>query len=214
MISLLSQSHETQSTYNSRKMNINEVREYITHKLKTSLSPTLTYHGYHHTFDVLKACKMLALAEGIDDEESLILLETAALYHDLGFITTYKGHEEEGCRIAKKSLPDFNYSPDQIEKICGMIMATKIPQSPKNNLEEILADADLDYLGREDFGHISHTLFKEMLEREMIENIEQWNRIQVDFLSGHHYWTKSAIRLRNDEKQNRLAELKAIVDTY
>ena len=36
-----------------------------------------------------------------------------------------------------------------------LILATKVPQKPKNKLEKIICDADLDYLGREDFDNIS-----------------------------------------------------------
>jgi uncharacterized protein len=195
-------------------MNISSVRDYIEQKLRKSLSPTLTYHGLHHTFDVVEACKKLAIKEGIKDEGSLLLLETAALYHDLGFISTYRGHEEEACRIAGLTLPKFGFSKDQIEKVSSMIMATKIPQSPKNHLEQIIADADLDYLGRDDFEEISNSLYQELLEREIVSDIKAWNRIQVDFLSSHKYWTKSANELRSHQKKARLKELEQIVNSY
>lgn len=195
-------------------MNITLVEEYIYEKLQKNLSPTLTYHGLHHTIDVVEAAMKIAQAEGITDEESLILLKTAALFHDLGFITTYKGHEEESCRIANMVLPKMGYVATQINAVCEMIMATKIPQSPKNLLEEIIADADLDYLGRDDFEPIAESLFLELREREMVMNIEIWNKIQVGFLENHRYWTKSTTLLRNENKLKRLAELKLVVDSY
>lgn len=195
-------------------MNLKSVEEYIHQKLQKNLSSTLTYHGFHHTIDVVDAAMKIAHEEGVTDEESLVLLKTAALYHDLGFITTYKGHEDEGCRIATITLPKFGYSTIQIEAVCGMIMATKIPQSPKNLLEEIIADADLDYLGRDDFEPIAESLFLELREREMVVNLEAWNRIQVSFLENHHFWTKSETLVRNENKLKRLAELKSVVATY
>jgi uncharacterized protein len=192
-------------------VNIKKVENYIYQKLKSNLSPTLTYHGFHHTIDVVESALRIAQAEGINDKESLIMLETAALYHDLGFISTYKGHEEEGCRIAQLTLPKFDYSEDQILQICGMIMATKIPQNPQNILEQIIADADLDYLGRDDFELIANSLFIELREREMIPDLETWNKIQVKFLESHHYWTKSAIATRNEAKLKRIDELKKLI---
>jgi uncharacterized protein len=192
-------------------VNIKKVENYIYQKLKSNLSPTLTYHGFHHTIDVVESALRIAQAEGINDKESLIMLETAALYHDLGFISTYKGHEEEGCRIAQLTLPKFDYSEDQILQICGMIMATKIPQNPQNILEQIIADADLDYLGRDDFELIANSLFLELREREMIPDLETWNKIQVKFLESHHYWTKSAIATRNEAKLKRIDELKKLI---
>ena len=189
-------------------MNLKKVEKYIHEKLQKNLSPTLTYHGFHHTLDVVDAAMKIADLEGIIDNESLVLLETASLFHDLGFISTYRNHEEEGCRIAELILPGFQYSKSQIETINGMIMATKIPQKPHNILEQIIADADLDYLGREDFEPIADSLFQELRQREMVADIETWNKIQVKFLESHHYWTKSTIALRNENKMKHLKALK------
>ncbi|NBB21629.1 HD domain-containing protein [Runella sp. CRIBMP] len=195
-------------------MNIEDVENYILEKLRKSLSPTLYYHGAHHTDDVVASALKIAEAEGIVDEESLILLKTAALYHDLGFITTYRCHEEEGCRIARLMLPHFGYDTVQIEKICGMVRATKIPQTPHTHLEQIIADADLDYLGRDDFWPIANSLYEELREREMVPDIQAWNKIQVSFLTAHTYWTASAQAGRNAQKQAYLDELTEIIKTY
>ncbi|MEZ4827041.1 MAG: HD domain-containing protein [Bacteroidia bacterium] len=138
-------------------------------KLKDELPESLTYHGIHHTMDVLDAAVEIGESEGIQGEE-LILLKTAALYHDSGFTKTYQGHEAEGCDIAKEYLPRFGYSSEQIEKICGMIMATRIPQTPCNLLEKILCDADLYYLGRNDFYPVGNSLFQEFQEQVIVRN--------------------------------------------
>jgi len=192
-------------------MEIEKAEKFILGLLSTHLSPTLYYHGLHHTLDVTNAALILAEEEGIQQEESLKLLKTAALFHDTGFLNIYKNHEEEGCGIARAQLPLYAYSEEQIDQICGMIMATKIPQSPKNRLEEILCDADLDYLGREDFEPISSSLFQELRARGIIENEKTWNSIQVKFLESHRYHTKSARDKRESSKQNRLAELRKLV---
>ena len=189
-------------------MEMQKMRNLVYQKLKRSLSPTLSYHGLHHTEDVVTAALELAKLEGINKQEELELLETAAWFHDLGFISTYRGHEEESCRLALELLTSFKYSSLQMQTVCGMIRATKIPQQPKSHLEEILADADLDYLGREDFYEIFETLFLELKEREMLHTKEQWNQIQIEFLSAHSYWTASAQKLREALKNERLRELK------
>ncbi|MBA4849091.1 HD domain-containing protein [Emticicia sp. BO119] len=189
-------------------MDIQKAEDYVFDKLEDSLSDTLFYHGIHHTIDVSKAVLQIAIAEGINDRETLLLLQTAALYHDLGFISTYRGHEEESCRLARVSLPGFGYNTGQIEQICRMIMATRIPQNPTNHLERIIADADLDYLGREDFWPISHSLYEELHEREMIPDIDSWNKLQIDFLEKHQYWTATAREWRNPLKLKRIKELR------
>src|SRR5438477_3878064 len=127
-------------------MDYERAKAFVFAKLTADLLPDLTYHGIHHTKDVLTAVIMLAKAEQMSPSDTL-LIKTAALYHDIGFTKQYKNHEEAGCEIARKSLPMFGYDPVQTEKICAMIMATKIPQTPQNILEQILCDADLDYLG-------------------------------------------------------------------
>jgi predicted metal-dependent HD superfamily phosphohydrolase len=192
-------------------MDIEKAEEYVFDKLEESLSDTLFYHGLHHTIDVSNAVLQIAIAEGIHEKETLHILQTAALYHDLGFISTYQGHEEESCKFARISLPDFNYNDWQIEKICGLIMATKIPQNPTNHLEKIIADADLDYLGREDFWTISRSLYEELHEREMVTDIDSWNKIQIGFLENHQYWTETARQWRNPAKLKRIEELRKII---
>lgn len=192
-------------------MNIEKAEDYVFDKLEDSLSDTLFYHGIHHTMDVSKAVLQIAIAEGIHDKETLQILQTAALYHDLGFISTYQGHEEESCRLARVSLPDFDYTDKQIEQVCGLIMATKIPQNPTNHLERIIADADLDYLGRDDFWPISDSLYQELHTREMITDKDLWNKLQIGFLENHQYWTETARQWRNPSKLERIEELKKIV---
>lgn len=179
-------------------------------KLKEGLSPNLYYHGVHHTIDVLAALTHISKNENIGGEQ-LVLLKTAALLHDSGFTETYTNHEEAGCRITRQMLPDYGYSAQDIEIICGMIMATKIPQTPDNKLEEIICDADLDYLGRDDFYPISHSLFKELVFRGVLTDENEWNKIQIKFLSHHQYFTATCQNQREANKQQRIEEIKKIV---
>jgi uncharacterized protein len=185
------------------------LRAYVTDSLKKNLSQSLKYHGLHHTLDVVNSSLHLAQLEGITDPKELLLLETAAWFHDIGFISTFYGHEEESCKIAEQVLPNFGYSNSEISIIKNLIMATKIPQNPKNLLEKILADADLDYLGRDDFEKISETLFMELKEKMIVQDLFEWNKIQIRFLSAHKYWTKSASKLRESKKNERLKFLMA-----
>lgn len=189
-------------------MQIEKAEQYVIGQLESRLDRTLFYHGIHHTIDVVNAAAEIAALEGITDAESLALLRTAAFYHDSGFMTTYQGHEEAGCALAREVLPGFGYNERQIETICGMVMATKIPQSPKTALEEIICDADLDYLGRDDFEPIAATLFEELKVRDMVEDIPAWDSVQVRFLEAHSYWTASQQKRRDAVRQRHLQHLK------
>jgi predicted metal-dependent HD superfamily phosphohydrolase len=179
-------------------------------RLLDALPTTLTYHGKHHTLDVLSVVRAICRRENISEHESK-LLEIAAAFHDAGFLMTYKCHEEKSCELAQDILPRFAFSDEDIEQICGMIMATKIPQSPKNKLEQILCDADLDYLGRGDFERIAATLFQEMKNFNLLHDENEWNRIQVKFLQSHQYFTRSSRKMRSPRKQKHLQVLQQTV---
>jgi uncharacterized protein len=194
-------------------MNFQAAKIFIINWLNSDLSPMLSYHGLHHTLDVLEVTDELCEMEGID-EENATLLRTAALFHDSGFLINNKEHELLGCQIVREKLPDFGYNHEQIEKICAMIMATKIPQSPQNHLEQILCDADLDYLGRDDFYRIGETLFHELKSYHVLQDEKVWNRIQVGFLENHRFFTKTNVARRNPKKGQHLSQLKALVSTY
>jgi predicted metal-dependent HD superfamily phosphohydrolase len=182
-------------------------------KLTNELPQELYYHGLHHTLDVLYVAEELCSLMRISAYET-ILLKTAVLFHDAGFIFSSQEHELRGCLIARETLPDFGYTDREIERICGMIMATKIPQTPSNALEEIICDADLDYLGRPDFYTIGNTLFKELKAAGVLKSEEEWNRLQVRFLEVHVFFTHVNKQRRRPEKLQHLANLKALVATY
>ncbi len=191
-------------------MQLDDAGNYIINKLNDELPEYLNYHNASHTLDVYEAAKRLGIADGVTGDE-LTLLLTAAYYHDCGFLVKANGHEEESCRIVRKKLPEFGYDNEAIDKICGMIMATRLPQSPKNHLEEILADADLDYLGRDDFSFIANQLFLENSFFGTAGDMDEWNRKQVAFMEKHQYFTKTANNLRQAKKDANLGRIKAQV---
>ena len=195
-------------------IDLKKIETFILEKLRRGLDPRLTYHGVHHTIDVANEALRIATEEKVTDAEDLLLLNIAALFHDTGFLYSYKDHEDRGCKMAREYLPAFGVSEEQLKRINGMIMATKIPQNPKNYLEEILCDADLDYLGRDDFYTTGKTLYHEWRSYHMVKDEEDWNRKQVRFLEAHHYFTKCCIAFRSGEKARHLADLKEIVATY
>ena len=145
--------------------------------------------------------------EGVNDEE-LLLLQTAALFHDIGFLDQYMNNEVIGAEIAKKILPQFGYKAKEIELISNMIIATDITKFPQTLLEKILCDADLDYLGRDDFEGFAGQLKRELNAYGSSLDNKQWDEIQVGFLEKHKYYTASAIALREKIKQKHLMAIK------
>ncbi len=188
-------------------MNYEKARQYIIGRLSSELPSNLYYHSVGHTLDVCDAVERIATLEGISGEE-LIILKTAALYHDSGFLTQYLRNEPAGVEVAKKTLTDFGYTETQLSKIEEIIMATQIPQMSKNLLEEVMCDADLDYLGRDDFHPIADALKKELMERGIVASDKHWDEIQIGFLTKHCYFTSSAKKLRDEKKLKHLMEIK------
>jgi uncharacterized protein len=192
-------------------MQFEEAGSFIINKLKNGLPGQLSYHNTDHALDVYHAAELIGHEEHVTDEEMKLLL-TAAWYHDAGFLIRAKGHELESCKMVNEILPAYGYSEKQIEVICGLIMATRLPQTPKTHLEQILADADLDYLGRDDFFEIGEQLFKESYFNGIINNEDEWDQKQVKFIENHHYFTKTSVSLREAAKIRNLQKVKARIN--
>ncbi|MDQ3101778.1 MAG: HD domain-containing protein [Bacteroidota bacterium] len=182
-------------------------------KLRHELPATRVYHSLEHTLDVYASAIGIAEREGVHGE-GLVLLKIAALYHDSGFTEQDEQHEEASCSIVRKSLPGFGFSHQQVEDVCSMILSTSIPQSPKNNLDRILCDADLDYLGRNDFVRIGNHLFQEMRTYGVLSTEHEWQELQRKFLEQHHYFTETNKQLREPVKKRHLEEVKLWLKTH
>jgi class 3 adenylate cyclase len=187
-----------------------DIQEIILDKLEKELPPYLFYHNVKHTVDVVTEVELIGWAEGCNDEE-ILLLKTAALFHDVGHTVSYDDHEYHGTLIAREMLPSYGYTQEQIETICSIIMSTKLPPKPRNLLEEIICDSDLDYLGRSDFIPVSNTLFEELKAQNKMKSLNEWNKLQVKFISGHQYFTKTARRLREVNKQMQIRRIQSLL---
>jgi len=187
-----------------------DIQEVILDKLERELPSYLFYHNVKHTVDVVTEVELIGWGEGCSDEE-ILLLKTAGLFHDVGHTVQYDNHEYHGTVIAREMLPKYNYTPAQIDRICEIIMSTKLPPQPKNLLEDIICDSDLDYLGRSDFIPVSNTLFEELKAQNKMGSLNDWNKIQVRFISGHQYFTKTARSLREVNKQLQIERIQSLI---
>jgi predicted metal-dependent HD superfamily phosphohydrolase len=165
---------------------------------------------WHTEQDVLPAAERLARHSGLNGE-AIDLLRVAAAFHDVGFVQGPHGHEARGAHMAGEVLPDYGFSADQVAQIQGMIMATSLPQSPQNLLEALLADADLDVLGRPDFFERNQALREELRLRGEDLPLSKWLAIQLQFLKEHRYFTPAARRLRQQTKEANLARVRQLL---
>ncbi len=187
-----------------------DIQELVLDRLEKELPRYLYYHNVKHTVDVVTEVELIGWAEGLDDE-GVLLLKTAALFHDAGHIIAYDEHEYHSTQLARELLPGYGYSVDQIERISEIIMATKLPPQPQDIYQEIICDADLDYLGRSDMIPVSNTLYKELSEQNKIGSLNDWNKLQIKFISSHTYFTKTARSLREVNKQKQIERIKKLI---
>jgi uncharacterized protein len=178
-----------------------QAKAYALGRLAGELSPHLTYHSLRHTRDdVLPAALRLARASGVNGD-SLVCLATAALFHDIGFLIAYDDHETHGIALARAALPAFGYSSAQLDVIAELIAATRMPQQPASPLAELLCDADLDVLGRDDFWEVNRLLLAETEhQRGRIIGEAEWLATQLRFLQEHVYFSGAARVLRDPGK--------------
>lgn len=188
-------------------MDYKAAREYMLERLRNELPGYCSYHDLSHTLDVLAAVELLSENEGITNSETLDLLRTAAVYHDCGFIYQYRGNEPVAARIARETLPDFGYSPEQVETVARLILVTALGVEPTDLLEQIVKDADFDYLGRNEYKPVSLKLKSEWETVGIHFTMNEWYALQKRFLEEHRYYTPTALRIREPLKRKHLEEI-------
>ncbi len=189
-----------------QKTSFSQLKQFVFTLLKKRLPRDLHYHRPEHTRDVLAAAIRLGKKAKLNDHD-MLLLKTAALFHDLGFIKGRKNNEEIGAALAQQHLPTFGYTQKEIGIIKRMILATTVPQRPKTKIEKLLCDADLDNFGRKDFFVKSELVRRE----EGKKKNKEWHQNILTFVSNHHYHSPEARALRNRQKQKNMKKLKKML---
>jgi adenylate cyclase len=187
-------------------LRLQDLEEYIMDRMSKELPDKLLYHNIQHTGHVFRQVELLGQGEQVSQEE-LLLLKSAALLHDLGYIDTFDNHETRSVEYAREILPLYRFKENQIDDICNLIMATKIPFSPSNLLEKIICDANLDHLGRADFLIQSDRLFQEYLLNNKIKNKKEWNLMQIKLLENHEFYTETARKMQEISMEQQIENI-------
>lgn len=170
------------------------------------------YHEYSHALEVMQRALYLWEKEGLDEDE-IEMLGLAGIFHDTGFIIQYDNNEPIGAKIAENYLKSILYPMEKIKIIEEMILATDPKYTkPKNIYEEIIKDADMDNLWREDFFDKADKL---KMEIETIKHIKindpEWNHGLVELLTQHTFYTKTQQLERNPKKQSSQNTLEEMI---
>lgn len=186
--------------------------QYALDMLASKLPPRMYYHSMRHTVDEVLP-QALHIAHTLNlDSTTLRLLKTAVCFHDTGFTMQRAWHEKASISIARTVLPDFGFTTPHVEAITHMIAGTELPQSPDSLPAQILADADLDLLGRSDFLQRNLDLRLELTACGVHMSDAEWYATQLDFIANHRYFTPKACSMRAEGKQNNIDKLTEIVE--
>lgn len=181
--------------------------------LLRKLSPEVYfYHNLEHTIEVRDAAIVLTGGEKVHGEERELILKPAAVYHDIGFIEKYDGHEEVSVRIASEVLPQFGYPAEAVKRI-GKVIAATGHRRPRDLLEEIICDADTNYLGGNN-PYLKKWLLRQELIAQGIINpgtfIKEWLKGELSFLESHTYFTGTAMKLWKERKADSYQKIREI----
>lgn len=187
-----------------------DIQEEVLDMLEQNLPEKLFYHNIKHTIDVVTEVELIGWAEGLSEEEILIL-KLAGLFHDSGHVIDYDDHEFHSTVLARKILAKYHYDDSILDDVCKLIMVTKFPPVPINVMEKVICDSDLDYLGRDDFIPVSNMLFEELRVRNKVESFNAWNARQLEFIKKHQYYTDTAQNLREVNKNKQIERIRSLL---
>jgi len=186
---------------------LEQVKQYAISYFDVHHDPDLIYHNLRHTKDVVAAATQIANHYQLSDEDFFVVI-SASWFHDTGYFTDKKDHESKSVALATHFLKQHKVEQAVIDKVSGCILATKMPQSPADLLQQIICDADLFHLGTDDFRDKNKLLRKEMeaIKKHDIDK-DEWRNYNIEFLQGHEYYTDYCRLLLNDQKHKNLQKL-------
>jgi predicted metal-dependent HD superfamily phosphohydrolase len=171
--------------------------------------PGLIYHSLLHTQEVVQVAEQISAHYQLSDDDQLVV-HASAWFHDVGYLFgPPETHEMIGAEKAAEFLQAQGINGEIIEKVKGCILATRLPQTPHNLLEEIICDADLFHFGNESFAEKNKLMRK---EKELILGTEiggsVWREGAIRLLQSHNYFTDYVKTLLKKGKEENLAILR------
>ena len=187
-----------------------ELKEKIFDDLSNILDENYSYHNLDHTKRVISAAVDIGSNYDLPEKDWRCLL-TACLLHDYGFIESHVEHEKISAKLSSQILPKFGFSETDIQIINSLIIVTKLEEKPKNLLESIIRDSDLEYLGSEDFIKISPLLKKEWINCKVVKSDSEFYKIQYEFILNHSFYTDFMIKNSINQKKVNIDYAKSMI---
>lgn len=187
---------------------VEKAKQYATKILTEEMPPVVKYHSLEHTVFVVRAAVEVGSNSELTPEE-IEILEIAAWFHDLGYKDSVQNHEELSVQLALDFLGEAGYDQKKTAQVAGCIMSTKMPQTPKNRMDESLCDADLMHLADSNYFKKAELLHMEIEELKGIEiNEADWMKMNKDFIEDHTFFTAYARENYKPAKQENLKKVR------
>ena len=185
-----------------------KVEEFVSQILKNEIPAKFVYHDHYHTSRVVEAAQMIGRESGLSEQE-IEYVTIAAWFHDTGYKMGCENHEENSALIAEDFLVGQEYSQEGIDIIKSCILATKMPQEPKNLIEQVLCDSDLHHLACSDYAEMAEKMHKEIEEVKDKEiDGATWNQMNYEFFKDHKFFTDFAKEKFQTIKEQNLDSIK------
>ncbi len=195
----------------SNKFQFEQLKKDILALLEEKLPASYRYHNVAHTVNVIETAGLLGKEAGLSEQDQL-LLETAAVLHDCGYLETYKNNEPKGAEFAKYILPQYGYDESDITIVANLILATSFSVEPETKLEKLIRDADVGYVGTKEFMKRADDLRSEIGEVIRPFADRQWYEFELQYLEKFKFYTSEANKLFGRQLNENRNEVQKILE--
>lgn len=189
-------------------LKLKDIEERVFELVNSNKSLNLHFHKNEFIEKVSHQVELLGRSENIQDDELLLLLTAGQLIYS-GLSESYENFENKSVEIAREILPEYGFEEAQINRICNLILASKMPSNPQNILESILIDAKMEFIGRSDYITQVKLLYLEQKNTLKDFSKDKFMKGQVEMLSGFEFYTTAARRLREIQAEDQINNLKS-----
>jgi predicted metal-dependent HD superfamily phosphohydrolase len=181
-----------------------QVANHVTGLFDKYPSPNLVFHNIDHTKNVVERAQEIAAHYKLSEMDTLAIY-VAAWFHDTGHLfTEMEKHEEKSVELMTEFMHKEGVGDDVIARIAGCIMATRLPATPKNLLEEIVCDADTYHLGTKEFKETNKLVKKEFALRGYNTLVHDWTNSTIELLNKHTFFTAYCKILLEEKKRKNI----------
>jgi len=183
---------------------LRETALYVEEYMKANLPENIAFHNYNRTAKVARIGDTLSIQSDLRENEKM-LLHLAALFIDSGYCEDSHNSAAAAAMLARNYLSGKGLDDASIKAITESIEAIGYPQQPVSLIAQYLCDADMYYLGSNNYSLNTELLRKEIsLVDKVNYSDKDWIRKQLQVLEDHTYFTAEARKLFKKRKKNNI----------